>query len=143
MGYADYLLDSLLSCRGHNEGEHLLLDGFALPGDKPHYPRDRVVDMKHVRLDIKLDLEAKRISGSVAHTFAPLNDGLTSLDLDSVELSIGGVRLGDGPFLPYSVSDGRLHIELNGPRNAGEEATVVVDFSGSPRRGLYFIGPDG
>jgi aminopeptidase N len=143
MGYADYLLDSLLSCRGHNESENLLLDGgFALPGDKPHYPRDRVADIKHVRLDIKLDLEAKRISGSVAHTFTPLNDGLASLDLDAVELSIGGVRLADGPSLPYSISDGRLHIELDKPRNVGEELTVVVDFSGNPRRGMYFIGPN-
>jgi len=24
---------------------------------------------------------------------------------------------------------------------AGEDATVVVEFAGSPRRGLYFIGP--
>ena len=38
------------------------------------------------RLDISLDLDAKRIDGSVTHRFSPLNDGLSAIDLDAVEL---------------------------------------------------------
>ena len=140
-----------LSCRGYQERLGLANGGgFTLPGDKPHYPRDRVVDIEHVRLDISLDLDARRVSGSVAHTFSPLNDGLAGLDLDAVELEISAVRLAGpstgsgqaGGALGHSLADGRLRIELDRPRNAGEKETVVVEFSGSPRRGLYFIGPD-
>jgi len=144
MGIEDYRLESRLSCRGYGEQESLAADGlFPLPGDKPKYPRDRVVDIKHVKLEINLDLDNKRITGRVSHTFTPLNDGLTSFDLDAVELDIGSVRAANGTELKHSLADGRLRIELAAPRNAGEEETVSVEFSGSPRRGLYFIGPDG
>jgi aminopeptidase N len=143
LGYEDYL-DTRLTCRGYGEIEAGAADGlFPLPGDKPRYPRDRVVDIKHVRLDVSLDLDNKRIAGRVAHTFTPLNDGLTALDLDAVELVIGSVTSASGVALAHSLSDGRLHIELPAPKNSGEEETVTVEFSGSPRRGLYFIGPDG
>ena len=142
MGFLDYILESQLSCRGHSAAE-LALDGdFALPGDKPHYARDRAVDIKHVRLDIRLDLDERRISGSAAHTFSPLNEGLTAIELDAVELEIGGVRLASGLPLSFNRSDGRLHIDLDAARHPDEDVTVIVDFAGSPRRGLYFIGPN-
>src|SRR5690349_3122076 len=127
MAYLDHLLHSQLSCRGHEEGDYFAGDGFALPGDKPHYPRDRVADIKHVRLDIRLDLDAKRVSGSVAHTFAALNDGLNAIVLDAVELEISGVRREGGPDLSYEIADNRVQINLDSPRSAGEEATVIVD----------------
>ncbi|HEX5141768.1 MAG TPA: M1 family aminopeptidase [Dehalococcoidia bacterium] len=141
MGQFDYLLESFAGCRDHSAGA-VFAGPFALPGDKPQYPRDRVADIKHVRLDITLDLDAKRISGSVSHTFSPLNDGLDHIDLDAVELNIGAVRASNGRELRHAVSDGRLHIELGEPLNSGREETVNVEFSGTPRRGLYFIGPD-
>ena len=151
MGYLDYLLESQLSCRGHNEGELYLADGgFALPGDRPHYARDRVVDIRHVRLDIHLDLDQKRVRGSVAHSFSALNDGVTSIELDAVDLQISNARLVNGPAgigdpgipLRFSVSDAKVRIELDTPRHPGEEITIALDYSGSPRRGLYFVGPD-
>ena len=143
MSFFDRLLESQLSCRGHDDAELYAPDGgFALPGDKPHYARDRVVDMRHVRLDFSLDLDARQIEGTVTHSFRPLNDGVTALELDAVELDIKAARLVGGGDLAFSRADGRLRIELGGPRRAGEEISVAVDFAGSPRRGLYFIGPD-
>src|SRR5436305_1923078 len=139
MDNLDFLLESQLSCRGH--GEYLDTPPFALPGDSAKYPRDRVVDMKHVRLDFSLDLDAKRIEGRVAHTFAPLNEGVMSIDLDAVELDVSDVRISDGDALQYSLSDGRLHIEFPEPLAPGADVTIAVDFAGSPRRGLYFISP--
>ena len=143
MAYEDHLLDSRLTCRGYGDHELAAAEGlFPMPGDKPRYPRDRVADIKHVRLDVQLDLDNKRITGRVAHTFTPLNDGLDGLDLDAVELEIGGVTSSNGAAMPYSLSDGRLHVELPTPKNSGEEETILIDFAGSPRRGMYFIAPD-
>ncbi len=142
MAYEDYLLDARLTCRGYGDHEIAAAEGlFPLPGDKPRYPRDRVVDIKHIRLDVELDLDNKRITGRAAHTFTPLNDELTWLHLDSVDLEIEAVTSASGVALAHSLSGGRLHIELPSPKNSGEEETVVVDFAGSPRRGMYFIGP--
>ena len=143
MAHNDHSLEELISCRDHYESLGLAFNGtFPLPGDKAQYPRDRVVGIKHVRLDITLDLDAKRVSGRVSHTFTPLNDDFTSFDLDAVELTIIDVRLANGVSLRHSHSSGRLHIELDAPRHSGEEVTVTVDFAGSPRRGMYFIGPE-
>lgn len=143
MPYEDYLLDARLTCRAHGEQEAAGAEGlFPMPGDKPRYPRDRVADIKHVRLDVQLDLDNKRVTGRVAHTFTPLNDGLTALDLDAVDLEIARVTAANGAALAYSLSDGRLHVELPEPKNSGEEETIVIEFAGSPRRGMYFIAPD-
>ncbi len=115
---------------------------FALPGDRPQYARDRVADIRHVRIDISLDMDERRIAGSVTHAFAPINNGLQSLDLDVLGLEVKGVRLGGGRALGYRVEGGRLKVDLGKPRSAGEEVSVTVDFAGSPRRGLYFVHPD-
>ena len=65
-------VDLELTCRDHGWKELFAEGGtFPLPGDRPRYPRDRIVDIRHVRLDINLDLDAARIAGTVAHTFAP------------------------------------------------------------------------
>jgi len=141
MGSADYLLENLAGCRDHFAGA-VFNGAFALPGDKPRYPRDRIANIKHVRLDITLDLDAKRISGGVSHTFSPLNDGLDHIELDAVDLTIGAVRNAAGRDLAHSLSGGRLRIELGEEMTGGREETVNVEFSGSPRRGLYFIGPE-
>ncbi len=114
---------------------------FALPGDQPHYARDRAVDVRHITLEIAIDPKAKRIEGTARHTFAPINDGLTQLEFDAVEMEIGAVRL-EGSDLPFSYDGARLRIDLGGPRNAGEELTVAIAYSAEPRRGLYFVGPD-
>src|SRR5688572_32006715 len=141
MGSSDYLLENLAGCRDHFAGA-VFNGAFALPGDKPRYPRDRIANIKHVRLDIALDLDAKRISGGVSHTFSPLNDGLDHIELDAVDLTIGAVRNAVGRDLAHSLSGGRLRIELGEEMTGGREETVNVEFSGSPRRGLYFIGPE-
>src|SRR5438067_814071 len=98
--------------------------------------------MKHLRLDVALDLQNARISGSVAHTFAPINNGVSGIDLDAVGLEIASVRLHGGGDLEHDLTDGRLHVSLGRPFGTNEEATVVVDFAGSPLRGIYFIRPD-
>ncbi len=52
-------LGTEFGCRAHGMLDYVTIDGrFPLPGDKPHYPRDRSVDIKHVRLDFSLDLLA-------------------------------------------------------------------------------------
>lgn len=115
---------------------------FPLPGDRPHYARDRTIDIRHIKLEITLDLEGKRVSGEVHITLAPINDGLTHVEFDAVEMDIDAVRMRSGEPLAFDHSDGRLRLDLGGARRAGEDLTIVVEYSAGPRRGLYFIAPD-
>ncbi len=128
-------------CAGHFGAGLGAQRPFALPGDKPHYARDRVVDVRHIRLEISIQPEAKRIEGTAHTTFTPINDGVTHVEFDAVEMEIRTVRLG-GDDLAYTYEDGKLRIDLGRPRNAGEELTAAVEYAASPRRGLYFVGPD-
>jgi aminopeptidase N len=116
---------------------------FALPGDKPHYARDRVVDVRHIKLEIEIDPERRRIEGAASTTFVPINDGLTHVEFDAVEMEIRDVRIeGRRARASYTYEGGRLRIELGARRKAGEQITTVVSYAAVPRRGLYFVGPD-
>ena len=116
---------------------------FALPGDTPHYARDRVVDVQHIRLEITIDPERKRIEGTAQTTFVPINDGVSHVEFDAVELEIADVRVSPkSARARYSYDGGKLRIELSGQRKAGERITTSVRYSATPRRGLYFVGPD-
>lgn len=57
-----------------------------LPGDKPHYAPDRPANVQHIKLELMLDFDRKRISGSCETTMAAVNDGLESIEFDAVEL---------------------------------------------------------
>ena len=116
---------------------------FALPGDQPHYARDRLVDVRHIKLEIRIDPQAQRIEGTASTTFTPINDGLRHVEYDAVEMEISDVRIEGRRNRPAYTYDGaHLRIELGGARKAGEELTTVVSYAASPRRGLYFVEPD-
>ena len=115
---------------------------YPLPGDESHWPRDRVCDILHVKLELALDVDAGRLSGAATHTLTPINDGLDSVEFDAVELEIGSVMAADGASLAYSYEDGKLRVELGSPRPAGEELAIRIEYQGAPRRGLYFNAPD-
>ena len=114
----------------------------ALPGDEPHWPRNRVCDIKHVKLELVIDVDNKALSGTATITFAPINDGLTSVEFDAVEQQIKAVRTSDGISLGYSYADNKLHVELGRQLKTPEEMTIQIDYQCIPRRGLYFNSPD-
>ena len=71
----------------------------ALPGDRPVWSRDRPVDVKPSKIDIKLDLPAKSIAGTVTHTVAPLNDGTRYVEFDAIDMSLSAVTVAKKPAL--------------------------------------------
>ena len=115
---------------------------FAFPGTVRKYARDRVVDVRHVRLEVAVDPAQRRIAGVATHTVAAIADGCASLVLDAAELTVDGVTGGDGKALAFEHVDGALTIRLPRALAAGETADVAVAYHGEPRRGIYFVGPD-
>ncbi|MEE9285638.1 MAG: M1 family aminopeptidase [Dehalococcoidia bacterium] len=113
-----------------------------MPGAKPQYARDRTFNLHHIKLEIEIDVEKKRIAGSSSLTVSPVTDGLEIIDLDALELTIHGVRLDSGEPLSFDAGDGTVRVRLPQPLAAGRRATVTIDYEGTPRRGLYFVGPD-
>ncbi len=116
-------------------------NGHALAGDRPQWPRDRVVDVRHIKLELSLDLPARSIAGTATHRVTPLNDGLETVSFDAVEMTIGGVAV-DGDPAGFSHDGRSLEVELGAGRRRGTEIEIAITYRATPRLGLNFIGPD-
>jgi aminopeptidase N len=115
--------------------------GHALPGDKPQWPRDRVVDVRHIKLELSVHVEGKGIAATATHTVVPLNDGLREIAFDAVEMQIDGVTVAGAPSA-FNYDGEVLRVKLSAPRDRGREFRVAIRYRARPRLGLYFIAPD-
>src|SRR5271163_5161983 len=105
------------------------------------WARDRAANINHIKLEVALDFDAKKISGTATHRLSAITGPLERLEFDAAELDIKAVRAGKEPAA-FETSDGKLKITLPRALAAGEEIEVAIDYAGQPRRGLYFVGPD-
>jgi aminopeptidase N len=113
---------------------------FALPGAQPQYGPDKVVDVLHIDLHLRPDLERRRLDGVATTTVRAIEDGVSRLVLDAIDLEVHAVRTQDGRPLAHRSASETLEITLDPPLRAGEELAVVVEYAvENPRRGLYFI----
>lgn len=138
--------ERFLSCghrsHHHGVGGRLLREPFQLPGTTPRYAPDRTVDVRHTRLEVRLDPARRFLAGRVTHRVAALDAGVRLVTLHADELSIGGVEDEAGHALAFTHAAGRLVVTLPRPLALGEELALTVAYEGTPRRGLYFVGPD-
>ncbi len=114
---------------------------FPLTGDEPHYARDLVVDVRHIKLEIAIDPAARRIAGTATHSLRAINDGVRLIEFDAAEMTIEGVSVAGKP-VKFDYADPLLRIDLGRALRAGAAADVAIAYSASPRRGLYFTAPD-
>jgi len=106
---------------------------FAEPGVQPNYAPDRAYTIEQISLDLHIDPVARTLRGlaRVRFTAMPISAGKFALDLD--ELTVDTVTDAAGNPLEWKHADGKLTIP------ACDEA--IICWRGSPRRGLYFVGP--
>ncbi len=103
--------------------------------------RERQFDVRHVRIDVKLDLELETVAGTVTHTIEPLALGLAEVALDAPGLSIRSATV-NGANATFSIDGPRLRIALDRRYSAGETLDVRVGYEGSPNVGLYWVRPE-
>jgi len=115
---------------------------FALPGARPHYGPDKVVDVLHIHLTLRPDIERRRLDAHCTTTVQAIEDGVARLVLDAVDLHVAAVRrdgAGGSPTAFRSTSE-TLEITVEPPLRRGEQLVFDVDYAvENPRRGLYFI----
>jgi len=115
--------------------------GHALPGDRPKWPRDRVVEVRHIKLDLGLDLKGKAVFGTATHTVVAKNDGLQGVSFDAMEMEVESVVVAGQPRA--FENDGRtITVEVGSRRTRGEAFDIAITYRATPRLGLYFIAPD-
>lgn len=114
---------------------------FAPPGTKLNFTGDRPVRVDHVRLELELDLAGKGLSGLATLTLTARRGDIASFFLDAVEMEIEAVVL-DGQPAAFDYDGERLLIRCTQPLALGALVRTEIRYRCSPRRGLYFMGPD-
>ena len=113
---------------------------FAFPGTRPKFAPDRVVDIQHIALALDVDPVARTVAGTATLRAAAIGP-VSAVELDAVELDITKVTANGKP-IEFRHDGKKLRALLGSPLPAGAELVLAIDYSGSPRRGLYFVGPD-
>ncbi len=111
---------------------------FALPGARPHFGPDKVVEVERIDLHVTPDFETESLDGVCTLTVRALDEPVSRLTLDAVDLEISRVE----PSASFSARDGKLEIVFEKPIPAGERAGFAVTYRASkPRHGVFFIKP--
>ena len=108
--------------------------------DQPYAP-DRDYDLTHARIELRFDVDQRKVMGQVTHTLSALRDGIAQLNFDSVDLNISAVQV-DGKDAHFSTDAQKLHVDLAVPSKAGQTYEVLIRYDGKPKKGLFFILPD-
>ncbi|HEY2902070.1 MAG TPA: M1 family aminopeptidase [Polyangia bacterium] len=114
---------------------------FAPPDTKLQFTGDRPVRVVHVRLEFELNLGTRTLDGLATLTLAARRAQVASFVLDAVEMNIREVSL-DGKAATFDYDGQTLRLRPPRPLDADAEIKVAVRYRCSPRRGLYFMGPD-
>ena len=104
--------------------------------------RSRTYHVVHYKLVVSFDEHEKKVFGTTSIRCTPLLENIDSLVLDAETLDVSAVSLSTGLRLGYSNRSPELIIHLDRGYSPGDTLTVVVDYSCSPHKGLYFIQPD-
>ncbi|MBV6625057.1 MAG: M1 family metallopeptidase [Rivularia sp. (in: Bacteria)] len=115
---------------------------FVSPGAKPQYNPDRPGQVKHIFLDLSLDIPEQTVRGTCKITLAPISNGLERLHLDAVNLNIESVLVGQ-TVQKFDYDGEALDIELSSPTQINRRLEIIIAYSvEKPQRGIYFIQPD-
>jgi aminopeptidase N len=115
---------------------------FHIPGSTRHLPPDKEFHSEHIRIELKVDLQNKRISGSCKTTLLVLREGGETIHLDACAMRIESVKL-DGKAVQFE-HDGRV-LAVSSPSFKDRPSSpheLTVAYSAEPKQGVYFIGPD-
>lgn len=115
----------------------------AAPFDSPA----RSVEFGRMRLDVSFqqpDFDAHTMNAVVTHQVRPHEPGLSTLELDAIDLVIKSIEIGpDWTPASFSQGDGKLRIALPATRRDTTEFPLRIAYSVTkPRLGLHFSGKD-
>lgn len=110
-----------------------------VPGRK--YARDRLIDIRHLKLDVTPDFARRTVSGTATLAFKPIARPLPKLELDAVGLRIDSVQCSGATVVDRELTDEKLALTFASPIAPNMEATVTITYAAQPERGLYFRTP--
>jgi len=104
--------------------------------------RDRFFDVLHYRIDVSFDEPERMVLGKVTTTLVPFPAALSSVEFDAEEMRISRVSLAGGRSLTYEVKPRSVVIRLDRFYSYRDTLAIAIEYSCTPRKGLYFVLPD-
>jgi aminopeptidase N len=118
-----------------------IITNFELPGSKPNYNPDKNLNVKHIFLDLAIDIERKTFVGSSNLTLEAVTDGVDYLKIDAVQMNIESVKI-NKKDVDFNHDGSIIHILLSKKLKAAEKIDLIVNYNvASPKMGLNFTGP--
>ncbi len=130
------------ACRsGAHRDEFASAAVLGAPEATAHAPRELSIDVEHYALDIELDPATRSLSATCRIRLWPAGDALSAVDLDLEGLDVRTVRDDRGRALAFDHARGVLRVELAEELAPRDFAELTVEYSGRPRKGLWFVAP--
>lgn len=104
-------------------------------------PRERSVDFKHLKLELKFQPDQKLVEGTAIHRFVVLQESIDTLFLDAIKMNFSEVLL-DGKPTKFTSNDKGITLLFEQPLSWDTQHEVKIQYSATPRRGIYFVGWD-
>lgn len=111
---------------------------FALPGTERVYERPRPFKVRHIALDLALDIPGKAVSGTASLDIERIDKTAQEIALDAVGFEISRVEV-NGKACSFVYDGDVLRVPI---AKSDEKARILIDYRAIPRRGLYFLAPD-
>ncbi len=111
-----------------------------MPGRK--YARDRLIDLLHLKLDVRPDFQKRTIAGTATLTFKPVGRALSTLTLDAVGLEVESITASNATLGSQQNTGEQLILDFTSPVPVDAEAGVVIRYHVQPENGIYFRTPE-
>ncbi len=103
------------------------------------YPRERLIDMERMIVDVSFDAPLSLVKGQVTHYFKPLRKSVDSIFFDAPEITIKNVFL-NGKKARYNTTTAGVTIYCEPALNWETNDSVRIQYEAHPKKGIYFIG---
>lgn len=111
-----------------------------LSGQPTKYPRDVQFKIEHLKLEIEPDFQTKSIVARATYKIASSGKPISSIELDAAELRFKSITM-NGDVANFETRPTSVKIELGSELLPGGSLDLVIEYSGDPKKGLYFRGP--
>ncbi|MHA1112559.1 MAG: M1 family metallopeptidase, partial [Promethearchaeota archaeon] len=116
-----------------------IIEGFASPEAKAHYPPNLQLEPIHQTIKLTFNLEKKSAWGSVTTKIRANSDNGNKLELDAVDFTVKSIEGVDS----YSYDGEKITLLWNTPWKKGDTKEVEIHYSvEEPTSGLLFSYPD-
>ena len=102
---------------------------------------NRTYDVLHYKIEVSFDEQKKMVMGKVTTTLVPFLPDFTTIEFDAEAMDIQHVWLGKKD-LRFDVQPKTLAIHLDKGYSSRDTLTVSIEYSCTPKKGIYFVQPD-